>query len=55
MRIFGTILPFLGFREFRVDNAGERCAGRSHWKADLLVLEWLGFGWVLARSGIRPG
>lgn len=55
MRLFGGLIPFFGFREHWVNNIGQRCTGRSHWKADLLVFEWLGFGWVLATGARRKG
>lgn len=46
MRIFGGILPFIGWRTIEVDSDGEPTDG-GHLKADVLEAEWLGHGAVL--------
>ena len=47
MRLFGGILPFIGWRIGYVDNEGFPSEGVTHWKADLFEIEWLGRGAVL--------
>lgn len=49
MRIFGGILPFIGWRTITIDADGEPCdcIVEEHWKSDALEIEWLGVGAVL--------
>jgi hypothetical protein len=47
MRIFGGILPFIGWRVVNVDNDGYPTDGRGHFKADAFQIEWFGFGAIL--------
>lgn len=49
MRIFGGILPFIGWRTTYVDRHGEPCdcINELHWKADSFEVEWLGHGMIL--------
>lgn len=46
MRIFGGILPFIGWRTIEVDSDGEPTEGGSL-KADVLEVAWLDRGAVL--------
>lgn len=54
MRIFGGILPFICWRWIDVDNDGMPCDEQSHWFADALEVEWLGFGAVLYVGKVHP-
>lgn len=47
MRLFGDLLPFIGWRAINVDNEGMPCEEPGHWKADALEIEWFGSGAIL--------
>lgn len=53
MRIFGGILPFIGWREVFVDEDGEPSDGPNDYIADALEVEWFGFGAVVYIGNVR--
>lgn len=53
MRLFGDLLPFVGWRYIDVDNDGQPCEERSHWFAEAFEVEWFGHGAIpLHRKGV---
>lgn len=58
MKIFGGLLPFIGFRTWRVDNDGfpilkYEIARHSKWEADFFMIEWFFRGWILFSTEVR--
>lgn len=56
MRIFGGVLPFIGFRLIDVDRDGNPCGCivEEHWKADAFAVEWFGSGAILFIGKVHP-
>ena len=54
MRLFGGILPFIGWRETFVNADGEPCCGPSDWYADCIEVEWFGTGAVVYVGTVKP-
>lgn len=54
MRLFGGILPFIGWRQVWVDNDGSPCCGPAHFYADVLEWEWFGHGAVFYVGKVYP-
>jgi hypothetical protein len=53
MKIFGNILPFIGFQIMDTDSEGNLTdVQHAHWESDFFCVEWLGCG--LALSGLEP-
>jgi hypothetical protein len=60
MRIWGGILPFIGFKKFYVDERGFPLLNEeanpipvSPWWSDVFTIEWLGRGILLFTTRIR--
>ena len=54
MKLFGGILPFIGWRVVNVDNDGYPTESAAHFKADVLEVEWLGRGLILFIGKVYP-
>lgn len=54
MRIFGGLLPFIGWRVIYVDNDGYPTEGTSHFKADVFEVEWFNRGVSLYVGKVYP-
>lgn len=54
MKIFGGVIPFIGWRVIWLDADGEPTEGPGTFKADALEVEWLGVGCVLYVANARP-
>ena len=53
MRLFGDILPFIGWRVVGVDNEGMPSEEAPRWEADSFEVEWFGIGMVLFVGNAR--
>jgi hypothetical protein len=54
MKIFGNILPFIGFITLPMDNEGAPTSiANAHFEADCFVLEWFNEGIVLFGGDLR--
>ena len=56
--LFGGALPFIGFRNFPVNNEGLPIifgdeGERSGYNTDVFVIEWLSFGMTLFTTEIK--
>lgn len=56
MRLFGDVLPFIGFRKITVDSEGTPCGCivEEHWDADAFEVEWFGHGMILFIGTVYP-